>query len=366
MSRSLQFLHSSQEPDGRIPGPPGIIDDSSADSIDNSLYRKWKISYHTTIVASLAALMKHRACNGNGYPAIQRGRIVATNKFLTDLVTKCRQAFYNSARWLCEMVFDQDISKNLRAAAALSMCVRIIDMSPAIQSSLSSLAARIDTPSIEGIPWDLLGADTMLLAYYGMKCAGVTCYLLESETDNIARSVSVDTLAEFPHAFPAVAFLGQLGKVDRRLLMEAILNLPVIHPEVLQGENAIQFSKRLLHSTGGDTTRVKWTLDQRQRVVEWLTSELILSCKDYRLGDVALILRMLLAAGQRGDRVVQDAVTYILSQQKLDGAFGYFANDTNAELPQIHLAWTSGILWALSDFAFPEHSITRLFSVAKN
>jgi hypothetical protein len=75
------------------------------------------------------------------------------------------------------------------------------------------------------------------------------------------------------------------------------------------------------------------------------------ACQDYRLTDAAAIIRAFILIGG-GERVVCDAVSYLLSQQQPDGAFGYFASDAGGkELEAAHLAWTAGCLWALVEFA---------------
>jgi hypothetical protein len=91
---------------------------------------------------------------------------------------------------------------------------------------------------------------------------------------------------------------------------------------------------------------------------------LIEACKEYRLGDAAIMLRMLLVLGQQDNRITRDTLEFILSQQKASGSFGYFAKDfDNTASLTVQLSWTVGISWVLADYAYSESSPTRLFDI---
>ncbi len=63
-------------------------------------------------------------------------------------------------------------------------------------------------------------------------------------------------------------------------------------------------------------------------------------------------MRALVLFGRGGERVARDAVSYLLSQQRPDGAFGYFARDEEGpEFVAAHVVLTAACAWALADFA---------------
>jgi len=367
IGQSCRFIQSIQNSDGRVPGPSGIVDEKSTELANDPSYKLWKTSYHTTIVVALAALMARHANNCKDYPVSQSNVTVLSNRSNDILVAKCRSAFSNSVRFLCESSkADQKITQRLRAAAGLAIVTNVIGSSSAINTLLIQLADQIDTASKSKIQWSSLGSDTMLIIAYVFKHEGITSQLLESKIYNISKKVNAHTLVEFPATFPACVFLAYLGKIDCQIILKAAQNLSQDYLTILSGESAAEFSTRLLTLTGGDPTRFNSKPKEKKSISEWLASELIHSLKDYNIGNAAMILRMLLLLGQKENRVVFDAIEYILSQQNPDGAFGYFANDLEEykSLP-IRLTWTLGTLWALADFAFPKYSISNMFSVSK-
>jgi len=75
-----------------------------------------------------------------------------------------------------------------------------------------------------------------------------------------------------------------------------------------------------------------------RKAKEWLAAELIDTCKQYRLAEASVILRMLLMIGEKQDRLISDTVIYLLNQQNSKGAFGFFVNDSEgSELLPVYL-----------------------------
>jgi hypothetical protein len=137
----------------------------------------------------------------------------------------------------------------------------------------------------------------------------------------------------------------------------------VIAPVILDGERGVDASARLLGATGGDSRRLAHVPDADATITDRLTADAIRSCRNYELGDAAVIVRALVLVGRGGDRITRDAVDYLLSQQTPGGGFGYFATDVaDDRIADQRLTWTVAVLWALVDFSFREDSPTRFFA----
>jgi len=202
----------------------------------------------------------------------------------------------------------------------------------------------------------------MLLIAYIFKHEGIYCASLEKTLNEIVSQVATGNINNFPVTLPACVFLTVLGKID---YLPVFTNVLQISPDVLNGESAAEFSMRLLSASGGHFEQLKGESKDWRMVREWLATELVQTCKQYRIAEATVILRLLILIGKKQDRVACDAVTYILSQQNSKGAFGFFMNDASeSELLHVHLNWTLAALWAPADFAFSEFSISALFSVA--
>lgn len=361
-------LYSSQQPDGRIPGPPDIVFMSEDDSKDNNAYKEWQTSYHTTIVVALAALMARRAEWDDAYPAQQRSGSDVDVQPSNELLSHCQSAIDTAAHWLYTQSQDHTIERAIRASASLTLAFLMHGRTKAeVEESVARLAKRIDFLSSEtdNLSWASLGADTMLLAAYGMRYFAIPIpHVLEREIQTLATHVTTEQLIAYPAILSACILMVHLGKLDRSVVERALESIPLFCSIPSPEESGPAFANRLLHLTGGNPTRLGWTTEERHKVAEWLTVELTHAYEKYGLGDIAVIIRALALIGYRQDRVTKDAVAYLLSQQRSNGAFGYFANDSaGEEATSVHVNWTSGVLWALLDFAYPELSPTRLFSL---
>ena len=114
---------------------------------------------------------------------------------------------------------------------------------------------------------------------------------------------------------------------------------------------------RLIEFTWGDSTlfdsdEEDLAGDER----ESLAVALVDACRGYRLGEAAGLLRSLVLLGSVGDRVVLDAVDFLVRQQTPGGAFGYTATDADHVRAADQRNCTQCLLVALSEF---EHASSR-------
>ncbi|MGH7750588.1 MAG: hypothetical protein ACREQ5_38320, partial [Candidatus Dormibacteria bacterium] len=100
-----------------------------------------------------------------------------------------------------------------------------------------------------------------------------------------------------------------------------------------------------------------------------LKVQLITECKSYALSNVACLLQTLLAAGEIHNRIVYDCIFTLTCQQRLDGSFGYSANDLEDQtVGQYRVATTAQLVASLSAFyrsiAPPDSSGEELIDTA--
>jgi hypothetical protein len=345
-----RFLREAQQPDGRIAGPRGFVDEARAEELGGPAYRDWITSYHTTMVAALAALMARRAQSDPAYPAERRGAETRADGLHEFPHGRCLQALAEARNWLRAQLARADLSHATRAAAGLALFEDAREEGQDGDGRLAELAGRIDASDGDDLPWEALGADTLLLAALCFRRSGINSEKLEGLLDELAGGLPLADLHEFPEAYAACVRLADLDRLDRRALAGVAARLPAVEPNIQPDEAGHDFAARLLQITGDDASRLGGT-GVAHGTTSRLTSDLMQACQDYRLGDAALIVRALVLLGRGGERVVRDAVSYLLSQQRADGAFGYFALDAEgAELDAAHLAWTAGAVWALVAF----------------
>jgi hypothetical protein len=352
MDSAWRFLRDAQQPDGRIAGPAGFVDEARAEELGGPAYRDWITSYHTTMVVALAALMSMRAQSEPSYPTPQRG--AGGDAQRGRLLVRCRRAVSEAAGWLRGQTAHEDLAHAVRAAAGLALCGESASVnagSGGVEERLAKLAARIDASGDGDLPWEALGADTSLLAALSLRRRGLASERLDCLLDGLAADLRPADLRECPEAYAACRLLADLGRLDRSALSEIAGRLPAAAPYIQPDEPGHEFAARLLLLTGGDAGRLGGRGVPHATTTR-LTSDLIQACQDYRLADAAAIVRALALVGLGGERVTRDAVSYLLSQQRPDGAFGYFARDEEGrEFEAAHMALTAAAVWALADFA---------------
>ncbi|WP_255989928.1 DUF6895 family protein [Chitinolyticbacter albus] len=348
-----RWLATQQEPEGRIDGPAGIIDEARCEAEHGLPYTRWKTAYHTTIVAALAAAMAQRAQNAD-YP--QRQASTARPDTAPD-EAPCRAAL----AFLCGNLNHEDLALAARAGAGLALGHDLpahLQPEPRIaQPALQQLARRIDAVEAPQQLWQDIGADSCLLLALVFQAHEIECVALNAMLSAVAGQIGDADLEAYPQAWPACAFLQGLGWID--LPRTAA---PAITAAAETDESALACAQRLLALTGGDPERLSGP--PAAGLVAQLASGLIASCKEYRLIDAAQLVRSLVLLGHAKDPVLRDAVEYLLSQQTPAGAFGYFASsEQEATIAAIRLNWTLAVLWALVDADYPQHSISRRFAL---
>jgi hypothetical protein len=353
MDSAWRFLQNAQQPDGRIEGPAGFVDEARAEELGGPAYRDWITSYHTTMVVALAALMARRAQSDPAYPAPPRGAKVDAHARRESLLGRCRLALSEAAGWLRGRLTHEDLAHAIRAAAALALCGDSADeyVGPGGRERLAGLAARIDASFDGDPPWEALGADTALFAALCLRGQGLASERLDALLDGLAVDLRPADLQEYPEAYAACCLLADLGRLDRRALSGIAAGLPAPELDIQPDEPGHEFAARLLLVTGTDARRLGGRGAPHATTTR-LTSDLIQACQEYRLADAAAITRALVLLGLSGERVTSDAVSYLLSQQRPDGAFGYFARDDEGrEFEMAHMVLTAAAVWALADFA---------------
>jgi hypothetical protein len=349
IDEAWRILHAAQQPDGRIAGPAGFVDEARAEELGGPAYREWITSYHTTMVAALAALMARRAAHNPTYPCIQLGTATQPEARRVHQFDRCRRALGAARQWLGDQL-QGELAHAIHAAAGLALCVAADSLTAQEKERLAALVIRIDAESEDELPWVALGADTTLWAALCFQRAGRASRTLDAWLDYLARNLTLAELPDCPEAYAACRLLSDLGKLDRPSLAATAARMRTVDPSIQSGETGHEFATRLLQATGADRNRLANEVIGPSTAAR-LTSDLIQACQDYRLGEAAVLLRTLIFVGRGGERVACDTVMYLLSQQRPDGAFGYFARDeAESTLKAAHLAWTTGAVWALVDF----------------
>lgn len=308
IDRAWLDLRRRQEPDGRIPGPAGVIDEARAEELGGAAYRDWKVSYHTTMVAAIAAVMCRRAEEGGGYPAAGSVQRRVPENRRSRQAAEIRRSLARAAGWLAPRAETPDLPRAFRAATGLSLIRDAIGPRPPIPAALGRLAERLGVTKVE-----------LLAVVRQAGCGG-----------------------------------GGAGEAGSALPVEA---------RAREGEGIASFAVRLLQETGGDPARLGGSVAARRKVREQLTGELLKACRDYRLDEAALVLRAVRLLGG-ADRIVRDVTDYLLSQQTPEGGFGYLARDEDDEACEAaRLNVTLAVVWALSEVptaaAFSRSSASR-------
>jgi hypothetical protein len=361
IDRAWRFLREAQAADGRVSGPSDVIDEERAEALGGVGYREWKTSYHTTMVVALAAIMARRAEMDGEYPAQRLASARLPGRASERRANAIRHAVERAARWLDGQLEERDLAHGLRAAAGIALTVGVA-IEEASSENLRRFAARIDA-SLTQETLEAVGADTALLALYALRAGGGASAALEEALGAYAEAIDAELLVSRPAALPACAFLAELGKLERRVVEEALDRAPAVAPGILDGERGVDACARLLGATGGDPRRLADVPDADSTITDPLIRGAIASCRNYALGDAAVIVRGLVLAGRGGDRITRDAVDYLLSQQTPSGGFGYFPTEGDDDGVADHrLTWTIAVLWALVDFSFREDSPTRFFA----
>ncbi|MFI6448920.1 DUF6895 family protein [Kitasatospora sp. NPDC050543] len=293
------FLLSVQEADGRVDGPQGIIHPKLADGDDD--YQRWATGYHTTIVAALASLLDRS-------PRVVRKPRPAAPATRLEMTRPLRRAVL----WLSDKSRHHPPGTGLTAAAAAAYAADALgepDLAlPALLHFGTCLA------DAESDVWQQHGMEVVGEFAAGLRSHGIACESLEAFLKSTAAA-----LEHLDEALPPQATRN----------VQRLVDLGLIPPQ----RAAAVFS---------EATRAPQTPPQAT------ASRLFDAWKNYHLGHISGIVCELSHAGWAGHRITRDAVTFLLSQQNADGAFGYPACDDPAVRERTQLSWTQSTITALA------------------
>ena len=351
VDRAWAYLAVEQAADGRVPGPPGVIDEAAAERLGGPAYLDWKTSYHTTMVVAMAALMCRRAEAGNGYPALPPAPrpLVPVATFAAAR----RSALAAATGWLRDRAGSPDLAAAVTAGAGLGVALGASGSpGPTAEDAraLAALAGRLDADPRGPELWAEHGADVLLEVAIACRRAGVSCERLDEDAQELAAALAPEALAASPDACGPAALLVEHGSLPAATLAEGARCMPPIQPRPASGERAAGFAARLLRQGGALPERLVRRAVRWRKIREWLALEVVEAGKSYRLDELAVIARALIVLGAGGDRETRDALDYLLSQQRADGSFGYFAqDDEDPATGSARLAWTVAAVLALAE-----------------
>lgn len=293
-----EFLLSVQEDDGRVNGPQGVVHPGLTDGDED--YGHWATGYHTTIVATLAALLDRS-------PRVLRAARPAAPAPRQDVTRPLRRA----VEWLAATVRRHDPVRWLPAAAAAAHAADALGEPDLTRPLLLDYSARL--AEADAAVWQGHGMEVVGTFASGLRAHGITCDSLDAFLTSTAAAV--DLLDTVPaQAAPSVRRLADLGLLSPR---------------------------RATALTGGATTAPPAT-------PEAATGDLPGAWKHYHLGKIAGIVRHLAREGKADHRLTRDAVAFLLAQQSPCGAFGRPACDDPEEREQALLSWTQSTATALA------------------
>ena len=225
-----KLLAEMQQPDGCLPGPPGVVRPAPTDPPG---YFAWKQAYHTTIVGILASLMANAP--------------------------------------LCPVALTPPPKRPLPNPATTDWAARhLADADPRV-----------------------LGAET--LVSLGCPIPGLDPELLPSDARSYANA--------------------------KHLAAHGHLTLPPYPPVTF---SAPPSAADLIALTAGEPHRLLWSSPGLQETtIISLAGELRKAIRAYHLHEVSTALRALLAIVGPEDRLVVDGASWLATQQRRDGSYGY-------------------------------------------
>ena len=308
-----RLLSTSQSPGGAIAAPDRLIARSYSGERDDALYREWKRCYHTTLMTAMASLCAERA--GAATARQPRGRSHSQRA-----VSAVGDALRRGLAWLDAEAQRSESWEALLAAAGAGIAAHVstataptsaVDANeqPALHLAFTNLAARTEHVVAAA---DLL---TLLAATPGMRAR--------------SRDVIDKLLARLP--------AGAAHRAERSTAMD--------------GATALGLYRAAMHGDAGYSQCGIWKV-QAVRAV-----------RDYRLGDAAVLVMVLIIAGHESGRIVRDVVEALLAQQRFDGSFGYAAADVEDDaVASLRVSWTARAVCALAAYLQPE-SARRLIAM---
>ena len=316
------WLDSWQEVSGRLEGPQGILPPDLA--VANPKWRDWATAYHTTIVAVLAMLVGR--CTPRGDPESHpdeaptwdsEGPIRRAADWLVSHTTPDDERHVRSVAWSAEALIRTGTSPRAMLVDLLDRrdLAEVLERQPGeVRVHLASLAARTDVAS---------GPLASLVRAITSELSGTT-----DPSTNCLRAWLADVDPTWqPIESPAPEEM-QWGACDTR---DGSLGL------------AIQLIERgpqsgLSPGASGEALGVLLRAAQT-------------ACVEYDIGWFAITLRALCRLPRTPIRLIEDAATWLGSQQLLDGSIGAPLSDDRSERASSGTDWTLLALPALLEAA---------------
>lgn len=337
LASAWEYLSDLQYPDGRVPGPPGIVAPEDAGGETDS--QEWQSSYHTTLVVALAGVLTQEA-GGPGAveppvePALQR---------------RLRDGLRRGVEWVAEESHGWTVYDAIPALAAGGLAARRVDASRELIVALRAIVDRIDRDE-RGVNWSAQGSDVILSFALTLQEGRIECRSLRRFLEVLATELTQQPEAqrEAPavveqlvmlHLLPASAASGSSRAQER-----------LGSPRDTGRHRPVDVATRIVQITGGDSGKFDGNRADWLATGERLAVALADACREYRLGEAAALLRGLIVLGWTRHRVVTDAVDFLTRQRTYGGGFGYTVSDHQAARGSDQRRWTQSILVALADF----------------
>lgn len=295
--RAWAFLMATQEDDGRVNGPAGVVHPGLADGDD--AYRHWATGYHTTIVAALAALLDRS-------PKVLRKPRPSAPPSRTSVEQPLRQA----VTWLADTSLRQEPAVSLPAAAAVAHGAAALGEPGLARPLLLDFSERLADADPE--VWQEHGMEVVGEFASGLRTLGITCASLDLFLKSTAAAVE------------------RLDRVPPQAVhnVQRLVGLGLLSP------------RRAAALTGG--------AEAPPPAPETAVADLPGAWKDYHLGRLAGYVRDAARAGRAQHRITRDVVAFLLAQQSPCGAFGRPACDDPSDRERAMLSWTRSTVIALA------------------
>ncbi|MFE1171035.1 DUF6895 family protein [Streptomyces sp. NPDC058773] len=295
--RAWEFLSATQEADGRVNGPPGVVHPGLADGDD--AYRHWATGYHTTIVAALAALLDRS-------PRVVRRPRPPAPKPRPSVEQPLRRA----VQWLADTSLHHTPETCLPAAAAVAHAAEALGEPELARPLLLDFAARLADADAD--IWQRNGMEVVGEFASGLRAHGITCASLDLFLKSTVAAVELLDRVP-PQAVANVQRLVGLGLLPAQ--RAAALTDGVAAPS-LTPETAV--------------------------------ADLPGAWKNYHLGHIAGFVRDSARTGPAQHRITRDALSFLLAQQDACGAFGRPACDDPSDRERTLMSWTQSTVTALA------------------
>ncbi|QKV98016.1 hypothetical protein HUT19_35255 [Streptomyces sp. NA02950] len=332
--RAWAFLSETQEPDGRVAGPEGIVHPGLEGGDEE--YRSWATAYHTTIVAALAGLLARSSS------VIRRPRPVRPT---APDASQSENALRRATVWLAEAALTTDLEDALPAAAAAARGARSLGEPALAHTALASVVKRVEAEPGRSL-WQRIGADVVFECAHGLKASSHSCASLDRFLEETATALS--GLTAVPAAAAGgVLHLTRLGSLAEQTAHSLIASADPA-PLMAEGRPPAMTAKGLIQYAGDDPGRLASRGSSAHAVGERLAAALPAACQDYKLDEVAVLLQSLALLGWADHRVVRDGLEFLLRQQSPSGAFGYPAVDDPRQRASLRRRWTQSCVVTLS------------------